>query len=136
MPVTFLPPKKVRRTIELHEMGYGVRRIANIIGESKDSVWRVLKNYREGKIEIGKGGTVRFHNNPAGVIRLQAEGLWDPHLRRLIKTNNVGVEKSVTKQNSNEQTEHKEYTALDFILDYWPLPSPLSLRSTLQLLGL
>jgi orotate phosphoribosyltransferase-like protein len=84
MPVTFEGPEVVRRVLELrYKHGMGYRRIASALGLGSHNVaWRICRNFERGLIELNEDGTVRFNEVPKGVIRLQAEGKWDPRARR------------------------------------------------------
>jgi orotate phosphoribosyltransferase-like protein len=85
MPVTFEDPEVVRRVLELrYRHGLGYRRIAELLRLGSHNVaWRICRNFERGLIELNEDGTVRFNEAPKGVIRLQAEGRWDPRTRRL-----------------------------------------------------
>jgi len=85
MPTTYYDEDVVRRVIELRKRNWGYRRIGDAIGISKDAAMRIWKAYEEGRIRLRDDGTVEFVHKPAGVIKYQMEGLWDPRSRSYIK---------------------------------------------------
>jgi len=82
--ITFEPPEVVKRVLELrYKHGLGYRRIASMLGLSSHNVaWRICKNFERGLIVLNPDGTVKFNEKPRGVIKLQAEGLWDLRTKR------------------------------------------------------
>jgi hypothetical protein len=85
MPVTYYDEEVVRRVIELRKLNWGYRRIGDAVGISKDAARRIWKAYTEGRIRLKKGGAVEFTHKPAGVIKYQLEGVWDPRTRSFLK---------------------------------------------------
>jgi len=84
MPVTYYDEDIVRRVIELRKRGWGYRRIGHVVGISKDAAMRIWKAYGEGRIKLRGDGAVEFVHKPAGVIKYQEEGLWDPRTRSFV----------------------------------------------------
>ena len=70
-------PELIKRVLELKDLGYGVRSIANIIREefgvdiSKSSVHRIVKAWEEGRIEVGSDGMPRIKRRLGGVVLYQ-----------------------------------------------------------------
>jgi predicted RNA-binding Zn-ribbon protein involved in translation (DUF1610 family) len=46
---------------------------------------RIWKAYAEGRIRLKEDGAVEFTHKPAGVIKHQMEGVWDPRTRSFLK---------------------------------------------------
>jgi len=85
MAVTYYNEKTVRKVLELRRRGWGYRRIGNALGISKDAAMRICRAYAEGRIKLKENGAVEFVYKPAGVIKYQKEGLWDPVTRSFVK---------------------------------------------------
>jgi hypothetical protein len=50
---------------------WGVRRIGEEIGESKDKVYRILRRIKKGDIEVTDDGKVIDHTEPKGIVARQ-----------------------------------------------------------------
>ena len=85
MPTTYYDEETVRKVIELRRLGWGYRRIGDAVGISKDAVMRICKAYVEGRIRLRDDGAIEFTHKPAGVIKYQIEGVWDPKTHSFLK---------------------------------------------------
>jgi len=85
MPVTYYDEETIARVVELRKLGWGYRRIGDAVGISKDAAMRIWKAYAEGRIRLKEDGAVEFTHKPAGVIKYQMEGVWDPKTRSFLK---------------------------------------------------
>jgi len=102
MPVTYYDEETVRKVLELRSRGLGYRRIGNALGVSKDVAMRICRAYAEGRIKLKENGAVEFVYKPAGVIKYQKEGLWDPSTRSFVK---LPESKVLSKDRSNASAE-------------------------------
>jgi len=64
--------KKVWRLKREHP-DWGVRRIGDELGVSKDKVHRILKRIEKGDIEVTEDGKVIDHSKPKGIVALEKE---------------------------------------------------------------
>jgi predicted transcriptional regulator len=138
MPVTFEPPDVVKRVLELHyKHGLGYRRIADVLGLSSHNVaWRICRNYERGLIALNGDGSVRFNQKPIGIIKMQAEGLWNHRTKQPVSASpsrNNGRPKRLICEDedagfklTNGQKGETAHTTLD-MFDFLPLPPPFSL---------
>jgi hypothetical protein len=89
MPITYYDKETVRKVIELRKLGWGYRRIGDSVGISKDAAMRIWKAYANGRLRLRKDGAVEFTHKPAGVIKYQIEGLWNPRTHSFLKLHDL-----------------------------------------------
>jgi len=85
MPITYYDEETVKEVIKLWKLGWGYRRIGNAVGMSKDATMRIWKAYTEGRIRVREDGVIELIYKPAGVIKYQFEGIWNPRTHSFIK---------------------------------------------------
>jgi hypothetical protein len=91
--------RKVWRLRREHP-NWGVRRIGDELGVSKDKVHRILKRIEKGDIEVTEDGKVIDHSKPKGIVALEKK-MSRKALKRLEKKT---VEDETVKQASIEPT--------------------------------